>query len=417
MAQSAQVAAPSQVISDQAARAILIPMYVVLAYGAFVLSGFSTLPFTAGPPANYARALPLFIFFSLLLLTLEGVTVQNAVRSFTFYLLPVTLFALVFGADDTFFGGRQQFVHNPLTYLILNTLTLPAFVVSIGIRRQQKRSSGPSGAAGAVPATPYTTLASYTSGLSFLGFINRGLLGLASSTVGINAEPAGWRLPTITQLGNVDLYVGLGAAFVALALLVIAGLLIGTGGAQGALTFWQALQRVFGSAVAEGGYSLKYVLSPIVAFAPGVSIAVFSRQITQTLVAGSHITTTQTSPWAVLNPFSQTAVHDYATALLTLLYGVVAVLTTIGAVAVLEIDRDRSILPDTVRTILEAGRAVGLVLGLFLLSLGVLNVLLLVTNAVHTRPFQLGAISVVGLGTAVVLIAYAQARAQTKPSS
>ena len=107
--------------------------------------------------------------------------------------------------------------------------------------------------------------------------------------------------------------------------------------------------------------------------------------------------------WELFNPFSPASQSNYVAALTNLALGVLAVFAVILAVAVLEYSRPA--ITRALQIIAGTGRALGVVLILFLLSLAVLNTLLILTNVSLARPFQLGATSLVALVTAIILFA------------
>ena len=108
----------------------------------------------------------------------------------------------------------------------------------------------------------------------------------------------------------------------------------------------------------------------------GADIERWIPRLTQTLVDASAHTTGPV--WELFNPFSPASQSNYVAALTNLALGVLAVFAVILAVAVLEYSRPA--ITRALQIIVGTGRALGVVLILFLLSLAVLNALLILTN-------------------------------------
>jgi hypothetical protein len=375
---------------DANIRRIAIPLLVVLGYVAFILAGYnpSHLPFVKG---DEELALPLYFFFALVLLTFEVAIAQPGTWGLQIYVTLTSAFTLGFVANTAYFGASNDLAHNPTTYLVINVAALFAFI--FGLIAQQMTASGriAPGAEGAPRG--YSRVATALTGLALLGFLFWGLLAFVEEQLGVRVPISGLESIGVTTLGDLDRDIGLGALFLALVVMVIVGLF------SGGQAFLTTLRNILGSAVEESGYALRFVLSPFIWIVPAVSLAVFSRQVTQTLVTASANTTG--SVWELFNPFSPASQSNYVAALTNLALGVLAVFAVILAVAVLEYSRPA--ITRALQIIAGAGRALGVVLILFLLSLAVLNTLLILTNVSLARPFQLGATSLVALVTAIIL--------------
>ena len=375
---------------DASVRRVAIPVLVVLGYVAFILAGYNPfgLPFVKG---NEALALPLYFYFALALLTFEVAIAQPGTVGLQIYLTLTSAFTLGFVANTVYFGASNDLAHNPTTYLVINVAAL--FVFIYGLVTQQMTASGRTAPGDATAPGGYSRVATALTGLALLGFLFWGLLAFVEEQLGVRVPISGLESIGVTTLGDLDRDIGLGALFLALVVMVIVGLF------SGSQAFLTTLRNIFGSAVEESGYALRFVLSPFIWIVPAVSLAFFSRQVTQTLVNASANTTG--SVWELFNPFSPASQSNYVAALTNLALGVLAVFAVILAVAVLEYSRPA--ITRALQIIAGTGRALGVVLILFLLSLAVLNTLLILTNVSLARPFQLGATSLVALVTAIIL--------------
>jgi hypothetical protein len=377
---------------DANIRRIAIPVLVVLGYVAFILAGYNPfgLPFVKG---NEALALPLYFFFALALLTFEVVIAQPGTWGLQIYVTLTSAFTLAFVANAAYFGAANDLAHSSTTYLVINVAALFAFIFGLIAQQMTARERTIPGAEGA--PNGYSRVATALLSLALLGFLFWGLLAFVEEQLHVRVPLSGLESIGVTTLGDLDRDIGLAALFLALVVMVIVGLF------SGGQAFLTTLRDILGSAVEESGYALRFVLSPFIWIVPAVSLAVFSRQVTQTLVAASANTTG--SVGELFNPFSSASQSNYLAALTNLALGVLAVFAVILAVAVLEYSRPA--IARALQIIAGTGRAVGVVLILFLLSLAVLNALLILTNVSLARPFQLGATSLVALVTAIILFA------------
>jgi hypothetical protein len=382
----------SSSLVDARIRRVAIPTLVVLGYVAFVLAGYNPfgLPFT---PGNEALALPLYAYFGLVLLIFDFVISERRSWGLLLYVVLTSAFTLGLVANASYFGAKTDLAHNPALYLVINIAAAPIFLY--GLITQQITVSGRTTTGdGAAPGV-YSRIATGLMGLSLLGFLFWGILAFVEKQLQVVVTLPGLESIGVTTLGDLDRDIGLGALFLALVVIVIVGLF--TGGQA----FLTTLQRILGSAVEESGYALRYVLSPFIWIVPAISLAVFSRQVTQTLVQASANTTGPV--WELFNPFSPASQSNYLAALTNLGLGVLAVFAVILAVAALEYSRPA--IGRALQIIADTGRALGVVLIVFLLSLAVLNALLILINVSTARPFQLGATSLVALVAAIILFA------------
>jgi hypothetical protein len=387
---------------DASIRRVAIPVLVVLGYAAFILAGYNPfgLPFVKG---NEALALPLYFYFALALLTFEVAIAQPGTWGLQIYVTLTSALTLAFVANTAYFGASNDLAHNPTTYLVINVAALFAFI--FGLVAQQMTASGRIAPGEGAPRG-YSRVATALTGLALLGFLFWGLLTFVEEQLGVRVPISGLESIGVTTLGDLDRDIGLGALFLALVVMVIVGLF------SGGQAFLTTLRNIFGSAVEESGYTLRFVLSPFIWIVPAVSLAFFSRQVTQTLVNAGANTTGPV--WELFNPFSPASQSNYLAALTNLALGVLAVFAVILAVAVLEYSRPA--ITRALQIIAGTGRALGVVLILFLLSLAVLNTLLILTNVSLARPFQLGATSLVALVTAIILFTLSSRESDTARS-
>jgi hypothetical protein len=294
-------------------------------------------------------------------------------------------------ANIAFFSASTDLAHNPTTYVVINIAA--AFVFIYGLITQQMTASRRTTPGNEATPVGYSRVATALTGLSLLGFLFWGLLTFVEEQLGVRVPISGLESIGVTTLGDLDRDIGLLALFLALVVIVIVGLF------SGGQAFLTTLRNILGSAVEESGYALRFVLSPFIWIVPAVSLAIFSRQVTQTLADASA--NTAGPVWELFNPFSPASQSNYVAALTNLALGALAVFAVILAVAVLEYSRPA--ITRALQIIAGTGRALGVVLILFLLSLAVLNTLLILTNVSPARPFQLGATSLVALVTAIIL--------------
>jgi hypothetical protein len=399
------MAAASSSISARPAifsRQVVLPALAILAYAAFLVTGFdNSLSVTSG---NDTRAVPLYVFYAVLLLALQGVISRGGGLGQTIYVALSSLVTLVFAAGGVFFNHHVGLFQQPGTYVVLNALTYVVFVVGAFAPQAPTAKSGdPTGAGSAQSSVPpaYARLAADFGGVAVVGYIAWVLNAqLVSGVLGVSG---------LATLQMIDRDIAVGATALALVVVVILGLLVSAATpaqGQAPINFVQALGRVLGAAADQGGRSLRLVLSPLVWFVPSISIAEFAQRTTLNLAQAS---TSTGSVLGLFNPFGPAASQNYGAAAVNLGLGALSVVSVIVAVAIIEYNL--AVVNRTLQVVAEAGLAVGLTFVLFLVSLAVINAfLLLVIPNFNQRPFQLGASTLVSLAVAVALIAYSAAR-------
>ena len=402
---------------------IALPIIAVLAYAAFLTTGFGTFLDDLGKSAGYdLRPLPLYAFFGILLLALQAAI--SDVRSIPriIYIFLTSGFAIVYAADVVFFRGNLLFVHDPLTYLVLNVLAIGIFVYDTVDRRRARPSGLEARGRSDPPGTPgrdmtYGAFAADFAGLAILGYITWGVLLVVASgvipglQVVVDLNKYGVFIPGGRYLPNLDLILALAATTVSLALMVITGwLLVGTDPtALSAGKFWQTVGTIVGDAMDGGLLSLRLVLNPFVWLIPAFSIAVFSQQFAQYL-AHPPITKDGTI-WDLFNPLTLSPLQAGA-GLLELVLAALAIVAVLVAVAVVE--HEIGVIGRTLQIIGAAGRGVALTSGLFLVSLATFNAVANLTMITDLRPFQLGFSMVVALVAVGGLTVYSVVRQRTQ---
>jgi hypothetical protein len=129
---------------------------------------------------------------------------------------------------------------------------------------------------------------------------------------------------------------------------------------------------------------------------PAFSIAFFSRMVTDYL---NKSAATTGSIWELFNPFSPASRDSYVMGIVTLLLGVVALVTVVLAVVIL--DHDRGIVRYTLDILGESLRVLLVIWVFFIYSLAVINAIVILLGITTLRPFQVGAPGLISLVVAV----------------
>ncbi|HEX6123253.1 MAG TPA: hypothetical protein VFY89_08830, partial [Ktedonobacterales bacterium] len=107
-----------------------LPLLILLGYIAFLITGFGT-------RLGALQPLPIYIFFSLLLLALQLTISANRTAARVLYVLVTSGFALTY-AGERVFNSAQNFTRSPYTYIIINALLLIVFLYDAVDRRRAK---------------------------------------------------------------------------------------------------------------------------------------------------------------------------------------------------------------------------------------------------------------------------------------
>ncbi|MFI5272606.1 MAG: hypothetical protein ACHQ4H_06175 [Ktedonobacterales bacterium] len=405
---------------------IYLPILIVLGYVAFLITGFGT-------QLGAFQPVPVYIFFSLLLFTLQLAISETHTVARVSYVILTSGFAIVY-AGERVFNSAQNFTRSPYTYIILNALLLIVFVYdALGRRRSRAAQSGTDGARPR-PTTrlSYRALATEFAGGAILFYVAAFLLdvlgpqtlfqrlgipriGASSHYPGVDLNSAlNLNLHTpINLLQNLDLAIALFATAISLLLLVIIGALVIPQSQQtGSVTYGRSLDAIITSALRQVSLSLRLVLGPLVLLIPAFSIAAFSQQITEYLRFSAQ------ASWSTLldlfNPLSKTSLAHVQQGLVTLGFGVLAVGMAVLAVIVME--QKGRIITRAFHIVEETGRVVSWTWAFFLYSLAALNAVVVLTGFTSVEPFQVGAPGLIALLVGVGFLIYGTIRAGAQSS-
>jgi hypothetical protein len=383
----------------QAAARGYLPIFVFLAYLAFLMTGFG---FGKHLGANIGdlQALPIYVFFALLLLTLQEAIAAHRSNGRFVYVFVASAFAVLYAADAVFHPfTKGSFTLNAYTYIIINVVLVAVYLWDVFNRRMQH----PEGLRGSLAS--YSILAADFAGLAIIFFVAAILLdfigpqsilsflgfhvGKPYLIVDLNkALGLHWK-PPLETLEGLNYVAGLIATAVTLLLFVIVGVLLPSGPQDMAaprLTLNQTLREVWREARGQISTSLTLVLGPFVWLVPSFSIAYFSQMITDYLNRSARSKGTILD---LFNPFSSTSVSSYGQGIETLLLGVFALAMVVLAVALVE--HDREIVNYTLSIFNAAARVVLVIWVFFIYSLAVINAIVILLGVTKVRPFQVGA--------------------------
>lgn len=399
------------------ARAYL-PILILLGYTAFLITGFGT-------HLGGFQPVPVYIFFSLLLLTFQLTVSENRSVARIVYVLATSGFALIYAGERVLNTSTKNFTRSPYTYIIINLLLVAVFLLD-AIDHRRAHPSGFDTAVSAqartipasenVPPLSYGAIATDFAGLAILFFIaafvldllgpqnlltRLGLGKIGQPYVGVDLnQTLGLHLnPPINLLQNLDSLVALGASAIALLFLGIVGALIipGNQDAGEASGFGGSIGRILGLALREVWRSLRLVLGPLVWLIPAFSIAGFARQITTYLNFSSR--NSQANILDLFNPLSATSRAHADQGFQTLGLGVLAVLVVVAAVAIIE--ENGRIIQRAIKIVLDTGRVLALTWAFFLYSLALLNAVVVLAGVTKVEPFQVGAPGLIALAIGV----------------
>ncbi len=417
---------------------ISLPILALFGYGTFLITGFDI--FRRGN--NPDRALPLYIFFSLLLLGLQAIIAESRSAARLIYLGITSALSLVYAAGIVFYSNSflGQLAHKPSLYVIIELLLFGIFIYdAIDRRRQDSVPLDASASSARIRASQRkygslspNQLAIDFTGLAILLFTSWGLLSLLNQ-FGCNliqtSCPSGFiqfanlpiPAPLPSPLPTLDAALGFGALAITLLLLGMIGMIAAVG--SGTISqppngsawhrFQSEIKNISGDSFNEVLLSLRLTLSPLVWIIPAFSMALFSGQFTSYFAqsAGQACPNTVTCIGKLFNPFQ--SLSNYGLAFFGLALGIISVLAVIAAVSVAE--HDAIIIRRAINVFGMAGRAVALTLFIFFLSLSCINAFILFFNHLNpAMPFQVGPASVLALLAFVIFIVYETIRAQLK---
>ncbi len=419
---------------------ISLPILALFGYGAFLVTGFDI--FRRGN--NPDRALPLYIFFSLLLLGLQAIIAENRSVARIIYLGITSALSLVYAAGIVFYSNSflGQLAHKPSLYIIIELLMFGIFIYDAIDRRRQESKPLDAGSSAVRkrasqrkygPLSPNQLAIDFT-GLAVLLFTSWGLLSLlnqfgcnliqtscATGFIQFSNLPIPAPLPS--PLPTLDAALGFGALAITLLLLGIIGLIatVGSGTISdptkgSAWTRFQSeIKNISGDSFNEVLLSLRLSLSPLVWIIPAFSMALFSNQFTSYFEQSAAQSCPNIGPCIgqLFNPVQ--SLSNYGLAFFGLALGTISVLAVIAAVAVAE--HDVIIIKRAINVFGMAGRAVALTLFIFFLSLSCINAFILFFNHQNPpMPFQVGPDSVLALLAFILFIGYETIRGKLKKS-
>jgi hypothetical protein len=394
----------------QAAARGYLPIFVFLAYLAFLLSGFGFGKHLSANVGNL-QALPIYVFFCLLLLTLQEAIAAHRSHGRFAYVFVASTFAILYAADAVFHPfPKGSFTLSSYTYIIINVVLVLVYLWDVLSRRFQH----PEGLRGSLAS--YSILAADFAGLAIIFFVSAILLDFVgpqsilsffgfhvgkpyiivdlNKTLGLH-----WNAP-LNTLEGFNYVAGLIATAVTLLLLVIVGVLLPSGSQEHAgprLSFNETLRAVWADAREQISASLSLVLGPFIWLIPAFSIAYFSKMITEYL---NRSAASKGTILDLFNPFSPTSVASYGLGVETLLLGIFALAMVVLAVALVE--HDREIVRYTLSIFAAAARVVLVIWVFFIYSLAVINAIVILLGITAVRPFQVGAPGLISLIFAVL---------------
>lgn len=400
-------------------------------YVACLLSGFGTFLDTMGPYT--LRALPLFVYTALLLISLQGQIISKTnharassekkpiPRTRTAFTWAISGIALLYAAWAYFLNGPDNPVRFPATYIILNLLALVSFLYEFfvpdshdGVTGGHHMTESANADTGGQPAanadhgavSRVLKWAAKAGGLAtFCLLVSLVLRVLATGLrlpFGIEMPPyvivsIRWLpIPRLMYLQDLDLAIGLFAGFVTLALLCLATAL--DVNAQPTATYWQRVARLLQTALKQSWLSFRFAVSPLIWMIPAFSMATFSRQAAAYFRASAAARSGGVAD--LFNPLSATSLHYLPMGLADLGYAGIAIVAVLVAVAAYE--HDRAIIRQALQLVGAAGRIFVFLFPAFFLSLTVLNAALTLVFGAPV-PFQLITATVV---TGIIALVY-----------
>jgi hypothetical protein len=396
-----------------------LPLFVILAYTAFLVTGFGT-------KLGSLQPLPVYAFICLVLLTLQESIAADRSFAHFLYITIAAGFAVIY-AGAVMFGTRAlDFTRNPLTYVVLNALLFVVFLADVTGRRIQRarRDRAASDAGQPVssrrPAASYGDTAANFGAAAVFFLASAFLLDLLGNQYVL--QRFGLRIGSppyvvvdlnplfhlslnspVNLLEGMDLVLGLAASAGAGIFLVIAGVMLPSGEEAGA--DGTPFGRVVWVALSQALYGLRLVLTPLIWLIPAFSIGFFAQQVTRYF----NLSAKAPGSWLeLLNPFSPTARANLGLGLSTFVFAAVAWCAMLLAVALME--QDRTVVPRALRMYLALGRSIALTLAFFMYTLTVINIVVVLLGITEAKPFQVGLPSLLALLIGIVWLMVESAR-------
>lgn len=370
--------------------------WVLLGYIAFLIVGYGgSLRLR---PGDDSRALPLYIYLSLLLLGVQWLISETRSLWHNVWVYFTSLYAIIYAGYFYFYRG-QFLLDRPWFYFFINGVIF-AFFFYDALQRQRAQAGKRKD-----DHALLVTIGANAAGFAVLCAITWGLTWfLPTHHWAINPDLPSHPLG-IATLGDLDRTLAL-AAFI-LALLCIAAEAVRHGWAvdmRHRKQFADLLRDIGSQAVDEGTRSLGLALNPFIWLMPAFAVAAFAWSVTSTLAGNASSHLLAADPWwQLFNPFRSPLIGGVQQVLAEAGLGALAVAAVILAVAWAE--HRWSTLVTTTQIIRRAGIAMGLSVGLVLVTLAVTNVLVLTLGSLsNSRPFQMEPDTLVMLVVAVALV-------------
>lgn len=378
-----------------------LPLFVFLAYTAFLITGF-------GLGLGALQPIPIYLFLCLLLLTLQETLSSDRSLVHVTYIFLTSAFAVVY-AGELVFGVRQlDFTRNPMTYIVLNAALAGIFLVDLVSRRRPWAAQNPE----AVPLGTYATVASDFGAAAVFFFVSALLLDLLGSrqvlqrlglpagepyvVVDLNAALHLSLSSPVNRLEGLDFVLGLAALAGAGVFLVIAGTLLPASEESGD---GPAFPRLARDASEQALFGLRMVLSPLVWLIPAFCAAFFAQQMTRYFRIAAQA---KGSFLDLINPFSATSLANLDLGLSAALLVILAFGGMLFAVFVTE--QSQRIFQRTVEAVLTLGRGIMLSLTFFLYTLAIINILVVLLGITEVKPFQVGLPGLLALLVGIVWV-------------
>jgi hypothetical protein len=401
----------------------LLPVFVLLAYIAFLLTGFAR-------SLGAVQAVPVYLFFCLVLLTLqEAVSTDRTVWRFV-YVLVTSVFTVAYAGEFVFNVHTLDFTRNPATYVLGEAMLLVAFAIDMAgrSRRHMRVRAGSSVDAEQRAISRFGAVATDLAGLSAFFFGSAFLLDLLGGqtvlhALGIHLGPPyvvvnldrifhlSWGSP-VNLLPGLALVLGLAAAGAALMLLVMAGALLPSADDAARAATQRSFGQTLHATLVQVLGSLRLVLSPLVWLIPAFALAKFAQQ---TALYFNLAAKARSRVVDLFNPFSPTGVNYWRTGVGTLLLGLVAVAAMIVAVVVIE--QEPAVVQRTLHEFRLAGRSIALTWAFFMYSLALLNAVAVLLGITKAEPFQVGAPGLIALLVGVTVLMYESRQVSHQPAS
>jgi hypothetical protein len=389
----------------QAAARGYIPLLVILAYTAFLMTGF-------GATLGAWQPVPIYLFLALLLLTFQEVIAAHRSHGRFVYTFLTSAFALLFAGDAVFHPfSKGNFALSPYTYILLFAEVGLVYIWEVITRRMRH----PDGLRGTLRS--FTILAADFAGLAVLLFGSAIILDFLGPhtilrflgfhpggpvvTVDLNQALHVSLKPPLNTLQGFNSVAGLVATAAVLICAVIVGGLLPLGG-QGAanasrLSLAETLRAIWHDVEEQMLDSLGVAVAPLVWLVPSFALAGFTQMVTNYL---NRSAATKGSVADLFNPFSPISRASYGMGIGTLVVGLFAIAVVALAIAVVE--HDGEVVRYALRILGATTRVLLVIWVFFIYSLAVINAIVILIGLTNQRPFQVGAPSLISLVIALL---------------